>query len=108
MNNPINWNEVTVGETELVKNDDYCKMKVLAIDGHYVWVKGEAYHTFSKDELGDWTIYDPWVDITAECEWRHFGLSDHLWAVEYKHEIIRHNDRGFKVECPRVWKRKET
>ena len=103
----INWNEVTVGETEIEKHN-YPKRVILAIYGDWVWAKDYSGHmTIHKNELIGWTIYDPWVDVSHECiissayDIYHDGK-----LLTLKDEV---NGQYKRQQGPglRVWKRKE-
>lgn len=105
----INWNEVTVGETEIEKHD-YPKRTILAIDGGWVWAKDYSGHmTIHKNELIGWTIYDPWEEITKECKFSRAKISDYsIFEIRYQGKIVRSEDSQFKVGPDlRVWMRKE-
>lgn len=106
----LNWNEVKVGKTELRKGEN--RMLVLAMDLPWIWCKYMLeYKTLHKDHFHDWTICDPWEEITEECEWgKATGDSSHcLWFLSYQGNVVRHDNHNFKTskDGRRVWKRKE-
>lgn len=106
----INWNEVKVGETEICR-PSFTNRKVVGVFDDWVWLKDLSGYpcSYYKKDLTYWAIYDPWEEITEECEWRPIKHSQYDWGVYYKNTIISRNDPQFKFNDNgrRVWKRKE-
>lgn len=102
----INWNAVTVGETKLCKGDKL--MLVLAMDLPWIWCKYMLeYKTFHKDRFHDWTIYDPWEDVSHQCTINRASEVNDVFICWHGAAISKTDERFRYGPGLRVWKRKE-
>ena len=74
----INWHEVTVGETKIGAPNG-CKYIVIGRRGNAVWLEDENgfHYTVEVFDTSKWTIYDPWEDVSEECEFNPTGCVIH-------------------------------
>lgn len=109
----INWNEVKVGETEIVNPKTGTRRLIKGREGGYVWAVdlcGDAcgqYLSWKEYAYDNWTIYDPWEEITDLVQLVPYCESDYLFCMEFEWRTIYHHDPNFKRDGRRVWKRKE-
>ena len=107
----LNWNEVTVGETEIVNRNVGRRFLVVGRHDDFVWLydrEHREYHWQSIGGLDLWTIHDPWEEITEECEWVKCEDTFASWYIAYKgKQTICHDSKYYKTDGRRVWKRKE-
>lgn len=117
----INWNEVTVGETEIT--DQYTQIRRLAKgrDGGYVWamdvngVHAGCYYSWAEDGYRNWTIYDPLEEIADQVTLEPIRVSicghgDAEYVVFvgcYKGKRLLWTDPNISFDGRRVWTRKE-
>lgn len=103
----INWNEVTVGETELLSPVNEVWL-VVCRHGGRVWLWSDGVHyTRAEESLDNWTIYDPWVDVSEECRWVKSPGSNYEWIIYHNGKAVEFDNPNFKSDGRRVWKRKE-
>lgn len=106
----INWNAVTVGETKIGAPNSFVYL-VIGMRNRAVWLEDTAgfHFTVAKESCVNWTIDDPWEEITEECEFISTTIgSVPTFEILYKGQIIRPHDPRWKVSKKlRVWKRKE-
>ena len=111
----INWNEVTVGETEIEGKGVPTRWCILGIDDNQVWVKRmnrqypeSIYQIFSKQFINEtYNIYDPWEDVSEECRWAKSPGSNYEWVIYHNGKAVEFDNPDFKSNGRRVWKRKE-
>ena len=105
----INWDEVEVGVTEIMSPSNN-RVLVLGFTDEEVCVPAPYGCSFSRvlriEEISDWTIYDPWEDVSHECRF------DDEFCVYHRHHMLIEDDtitgRYKRDETGlRVWKRKE-
>ena len=102
----INWNEVTVGETEVEWGRGV--YLVIGIFKHWVWLLRNGNPiVYSLAVLKDATIYDPWEEITNQCVWYKSEESNFDWEIWYQNKRVPHENGRFKSDGRRVWKRME-
>lgn len=105
----IDWNTVTVGETEIVSPFNVRQL-VAGLHLDNVWLfnpESGDYDSWNKAAFTDCTIYDPWVEVTNECEWVPDLNTFGGWSVWHKKQAICHGNESYKIEPTRVWMRKE-
>jgi len=92
----IDWDKVVLGETVLVDGNGTQKT-VLARVGDKLWMKwGIAYFTTDLDSVKNWSIDDPWLDVTEEC------TVDEYFNIHHKGKLL---DRyRYKAEGMRIFK----
>lgn len=104
----INWNEVTVGETEICRGS-FHNRKVMGMCDPWVWLYDQtsAPSTYHKDDLHTWAVYNPWEEITEECRWVKSPGSNYEWIIYHNGKAVEFDNPNFKSTGRRVWKRKE-
>ena len=69
----INWDEVKVGETELVSElaleGRKTRVRVVGLWENSVWIHSveRGFDTWDRGCFRDWTIDDPWREVSEEC-----------------------------------------
>jgi len=89
----IDWDKVVLGKTVLVDGNG-TKKTLLAIDGLKLWMKmGIAYFTVDLDSVTNWSIDDPWLDVTEEC------TIDEYFNIHHEGKLL---DR-YRYKAKRMW-----